>query len=265
MDSVTESPRLATTLPLEEPSLPTFQQVWRGIVGQRFLLIALSVSLFLHVAIFSVAIQLKPSSVPFTKSLSVRLESIPAAKTKTKLSQQTITVSSYSVPSNPPVVAPQPELEPSRPAKKAVNAKKKNQSIQFAPSPPPMLSWWQYNSEDMGYYGPEELDQLATPTNGAGFLLPVLELTPDQPGRVRAKIYINERGGVDRVEILDSDPPGVFDQAVLLEIYRSSFVPALKGGIAVKSQKEIEIRIDVIINQRLLNSPDAHPGAFELD
>lgn len=265
MDSVTESPRLATTLPLEEPSLPTFQQVWRGVVGQRFLLIALSVSLFLHVVIFSVAIQLKPSSVPFTKSLSVRLESIPAAKTKTKLSQQTITDSSYSVSSSSPAVAPRPVLVPSRLVKKPVNDEKNSQSVKLAPSPPPMLSWWQYNSEDMGYYGPQELDQLATPTNGAGFLLPVLELTPDQPGLVRAKIYINERGGVDRVEIMDSDPPGVFDQAVLLEIYRSSFVPALKDGIAVKSQKEIEIRIDVIINQRLLNSPDAHPGGFDLD
>lgn len=248
MDSVTESPRLATTLPLEEPSLPSAKQVWRGLVLNRFLVSAFAVSVVLHLAFLSVVLNSKQTSTPLSKTLSVRLESISAAKSTAKLSQQTAADSSYSVPFSPPLAVPKPALESPPLVKKTVDTEKKNQSLELAPSPPPMLSWWQYNSEDMGYYGPEELDQLATPTNGAGFLLPVLDLTPDQPGRVRAKIYINERGGVDRVEILDSDPPGVFDQAVLLEIYRSSFVPALKNGMPVKSQKEIEIRIDVIIN-----------------
>lgn len=49
---------------------------------------------------------------------------------------------------------------------------------------------------------------------------------------------VDEQGQVDRVTVLDAEPEGTFDQAVLRCISSWRFKPATKDGIAVKAMVE---------------------------
>lgn len=69
--------------------------------------------------------------------------------------------------------------------------------------------------------------------------------TPDYPpealrrglaGCVLAVVYVGEGGQVDRVDILRSDHPGVFDQAVTQAQRGASYLPAAKNGRPAKSR-----------------------------
>lgn len=57
-------------------------------------------------------------------------------------------------------------------------------------------------------------------------------------GWIKVKFLVDEQGQVDRVSVLDAEPEGVFDQAVLRCISSWRFKPGTKGGIAVKAMVE---------------------------
>lgn len=60
-------------------------------------------------------------------------------------------------------------------------------------------------------------------------------------GQVRVRLLIDERGVVIKAEIAASKPDRVFDKSAL-EGWRSArFTPARKNGVAVKSQKLLQI------------------------
>jgi periplasmic protein TonB len=63
------------------------------------------------------------------------------------------------------------------------------------------------------------------------------------------RVLINEVGGVDEVEILVSDPEGVFDDTVRAAFSDAKFAPASREGIAVKSRKDIEVKFDPGLSQ----------------
>jgi protein TonB len=60
-------------------------------------------------------------------------------------------------------------------------------------------------------------------------------------GRVRLLLHIDERGVVRKAQIEESIPEGVFDSAALAAWADVPFSPAMKEGVAVKSQKLLEI------------------------
>lgn len=247
----------------EEPSLPDLQQMWGHIKTQRRFWGGLTLSILIHVLIFGIAPHTKKPEIPLSQAMSVHLETthLPSNR-KTKETILAADDSKISTLTNSKTAH-----KPQKPVRHIPRSNKANPSpsltAKLTQAPPAVMAWWQYKSEDMGYYVAEELDQLASPSNGAGFLQPVLGVTPDQPGRLLVRIYINEHGGVDRVEILDATPPGVFEQAVMLELYKSSFIPAIKHGVAVKSQKDLDIRFDVLINQRMLDMSGERPEIFD--
>lgn len=63
-------------------------------------------------------------------------------------------------------------------------------------------------------------------------------------GKVKLRAYIDEAGRVHRVLILSAEPAGFFEQAAINAVAASVFSPARRGGIPVKTYKELEIDID---------------------
>lgn len=88
------------------------------------------------------------------------------------------------------------------------------------------------------YYAAPQLDVLALEQ------LPIQLVAPYGVGMdevdVNLRIYINEQGTVDAVQLVSARPAGV--EAPLLEIFRSArFYPAIRDGQPVKSFKVIHI------------------------
>ena len=60
-------------------------------------------------------------------------------------------------------------------------------------------------------------------------------------GRVRLALYIDERGIVRKANVDAAAPPGLFDELALDTWSNVRFSPAVKSGVAVKSQKLVEL------------------------
>jgi len=68
---------------------------------------------------------------------------------------------------------------------------------------------------------------------------------PDAPvasGRVLLRLLINEAGAVDEAVAVQSDPPGVFDEAAVDAFASARFTPGRKDGNAVRSALRIELQ-----------------------
>ena len=52
-------------------------------------------------------------------------------------------------------------------------------------------------------------------------------------GWVRVSFDVTETGGVENVEVIESDPPGTFDKAATQAVYRWRFKPRIVNGEAV--------------------------------
>lgn len=87
----------------------------------------------------------------------------------------------------------------------------------------------------------------AAPAHGAApgsaeELVPLTDVRPDYPARAAAagiegsvtlRFTVNAEGRVEEIEVLASEPPGVFDRAARRAISRSRFVPRQENGVAV--------------------------------
>jgi TonB family protein len=62
-------------------------------------------------------------------------------------------------------------------------------------------------------------------------------------GVVVLRLFINERGGVDKAEVLSSAPPGLFDASALEAFGNARFSPGYFAGVPVKSQVTFEVKI----------------------
>ena len=91
------------------------------------------------------------------------------------------------------------------------------------------------------WYVSSELDVRAEPLTEVRLHYP--EAVAGQPvaGRVRVRLFIDEVGIVRRIQIASSVPEGVFDDAARAGWQDVRFRPARKNGVAVKSQKLIEL------------------------
>lgn len=94
------------------------------------------------------------------------------------------------------------------------------------------------------YYTSLELDVRAEPLNDPPLVYPQRAYQMRTRGKVTLRILINERGGVDEVKVLESEPRGVFDEAALDAARSLQFSAAMRFGHRVKSQKTIEVAFD---------------------
>ncbi len=73
-------------------------------------------------------------------------------------------------------------------------------------------------------------------------------------GKVVIRLYINEKGGVDRVETLRAQPPGVFERSAESAFRAARFAPGMKDEHPVKTQMTIEVNYE--------SPPPAPPGGL---
>lgn len=84
----------------------------------------------------------------------------------------------------------------------------------------------------------------ASPIDIKPLIIPPQAYMARQRGVVRLRAYIDERGRVEKVDILSSIPAGVYEQAAIEAVTGTTFSPARRSGMAVKTYKELEINID---------------------
>lgn len=92
------------------------------------------------------------------------------------------------------------------------------------------------------YYPPRELTQRARILNDLDPHLGDLENTPGV-GKAILMLWINESGGVDKVEVESSALQEVFEKAVVAGFLAAQFQPAERESIPVKSLMRIEVNI----------------------
>jgi len=92
------------------------------------------------------------------------------------------------------------------------------------------------------YYRNSEVDQQAVPIVHGPLIFPEQAYVSKLAGTVRARVYIDERGNVVSVRIVETRPVrGVFEDAALEALSQVRYRPALLAGEPVKSQKVIEV------------------------
>lgn len=59
--------------------------------------------------------------------------------------------------------------------------------------------------------------------------------------KVRVRLFVDERGTVQKIELVESGPHPAFDAAAIKQWQQVRFKPGIRNGIAVKSQKLLEL------------------------
>lgn len=98
--------------------------------------------------------------------------------------------------------------------------------------------------EEKRYLLSSEVDVRAMPVNMPVLVYPEKAQQMRIDGLVKLKVFISASGRIDSVDIVETRPPGVFEEAALEALFATSFTPARKNGRDVKSQKLIEIKFD---------------------
>ena len=95
------------------------------------------------------------------------------------------------------------------------------------------------------YFGSREVEVRAEPLNDVTLVYPQFAYQQRIRGKVILRLLINERGGLDHVSVLGSEPSGMmFEEAALTATRTLQFSPAKKNGRNVKSRKDIEVAFD---------------------
>lgn len=63
-------------------------------------------------------------------------------------------------------------------------------------------------------------------------------------GRVVVRLYIDEDGEVEKVDVVAAEPPGYFEDAAVRAFLASRFSPGMKNGRPVKVQMTLEVNFD---------------------
>ena len=98
------------------------------------------------------------------------------------------------------------------------------------------------------YFASSEVDRKAEPIEIAPLVYPEDAYLRRLNGKVTLRLFINEAGSIDSIDILAADPPGLFDQAAIDAVLATRFRPALLLTRPVKSVKTIEIRFDPLFD-----------------
>jgi hypothetical protein len=94
--------------------------------------------------------------------------------------------------------------------------------------------------DERRYFTAKELDVLAAPFTSISF--DRLRFGLDKVGeRLRIRVFINEAGAVDEVRFEDRPGALALEDEVRREFLGARFIPAVRQGRAVKSQKLVEI------------------------
>lgn len=226
---------------LEEPTLPDAGQLLQALRHHRYLLLGLLLSVLAHVALFSIGIQPRSPLIPGSRpQLALPLQ-VDVRSQPERLPESTMIRARAST-----LILPLPPVQPERPAAPPAR-RPAAETVAFTAglvsdiAPPATIAWWQFSSPDLGYLNRQEVDQEALTMDREALAEALATVEPEHVGFVRLRIYVGQTGLVERLEILASSPPGVFDPWVMREYYQQRFVPARKNGIFVKSVLETTV------------------------
>lgn len=91
------------------------------------------------------------------------------------------------------------------------------------------------------WYAATELEVLAEPLAPAKLLYPEEHIPQAIITRVRVRLFVDEGGVVRKLEVVESGAEPAFEAAARKAWESMRFSPAIKGGVAVKSQKLLEL------------------------
>jgi protein TonB len=94
------------------------------------------------------------------------------------------------------------------------------------------------------YYSSREVDEPAKAVGDALLVYPHEALRLRVPGEVKLRLFIDEFGMLVRSEVVNADPPGIFEEAALQAVGGMRFSPARKGEQTVRSQRTVQITFD---------------------
>lgn len=160
-----------------------------------------------------------------------------------------------------------PEPDPPKNPEPPPNKKQKSSSSKPKAAPPPKLSSGIGSVDfDMPGFQPSNVDQASDKLVGdveASVMTadsvdkkpePVQRVDPELPrrlvekqmeGKVVVRALINKQGRVERVEVIQAQPPNVFDQHVLEAVRRWQFQPATYEGKKVKTWIELPFKFEL--------------------
>jgi TonB family protein len=91
------------------------------------------------------------------------------------------------------------------------------------------------------YLAMDQVDVRAEPINEVLLHYPSTAYIQRISGVVQFKLYISAAGDLDRAELVDAKPSGVFEQAAWNAVKQLKFSPARKYGQPIKSEKTIDV------------------------
>ncbi|MGQ0579658.1 MAG: TonB family protein [Betaproteobacteria bacterium] len=94
------------------------------------------------------------------------------------------------------------------------------------------------------YFPSKEVDVAAQAINDVMLHYPLAAYRDGIAGEVKMRVFINEKGAIDDVTIIDAEPKNTFDDAAFAAAAQLLYTPAIKDGLAVKSVKVIAIVFD---------------------
>jgi protein TonB len=94
------------------------------------------------------------------------------------------------------------------------------------------------------YYPVRELDVRPGITKNIEPEYPAAAARRSLSGKVVIRLYIDEKGSVERVQTLRANPPGVFERSAERAFRAAHFTPGMKAGHAVKTKMTIEVSYD---------------------
>jgi len=101
-------------------------------------------------------------------------------------------------------------------------------------------AWWHFHVPSR-YFPASEVDHRAAPLKRIDLDIPVGSEGVEYFGKLRMDVFIDHRGRVDRVEVLESTLPQSFRDSAVKTFSEVRFDPAVKDGRAVKSVKRVEV------------------------
>jgi TonB family protein len=91
------------------------------------------------------------------------------------------------------------------------------------------------------WYTADEVDVRALPLHDVTLSYPEALSTVRVPGRVRIALFIDENGWIAKMQVVESEPARLFDEAAIRAWRDVRFSPALKSQLPVKSEKLLDI------------------------
>lgn len=94
------------------------------------------------------------------------------------------------------------------------------------------------------YYEASELDTIPASKQTIEPHYPATALAGRISGEVRLEMLVDEQGTIQSLRVLESSPPGFFDQAAIDAFQDKKFEPGLRNGRPVKSRLKIMVYFD---------------------